>query len=245
MARKKNSPLQSSLFSVDGKPEYKQKNTAPRKSTPPEDTKKDKKSSPKRLKSAAAANTQKSIVKWEDPNGEKQPLHAKVIGRKTNPKKGDSWAFLGWVLEFTMFDYSTNKAYRWTWRDSEALAMLSKNKRSLFVTRMVEQRGDDWETPPSVKKVKHLFETWSKKKAHLKWSATVEDLPDIIDDFEPMSIKYWSDKYSDDPLGQVYFHEFEPETDIKMGLNLTKSFPKPKPLAINVIGCKITSRGIE
>lgn len=209
-----------------------------------------------------------AIVKWKPPNksakktkkrhktqtdipAQLKGVQGAIAGRKDTLKGGvskpvhASWSFLGWVLEFTLFDYVSNKVYRWTWRESEALAMLARDNHSLFITRMAEHAGESWETPPSVKKVKKLFETWSKKKAHLKWSATVEDLPEIIPDFEPMSIKYWSDKYSDDPIGQVYFHEFEPDTGIKMGLNLTKHFPKPKPIAIHVIGCRITHRGIE
>jgi hypothetical protein len=167
------------------------------------------------------------------------------VDKKSTSKPIGSFSFLGWVLEFTVYCHSEEKAIRWTWRDSEALAMLSNDSKSLFITRMVENIEEPESAPRTVKKVKKLFETWSKKRQRLQWSATVEDVPAINPDFEPMSIKYWSDKYKDDPLGQVYYHEFEQDSGIQTGFNLFKNFPKEKPIAIKVIGCKITGRGIE
>jgi hypothetical protein len=243
---------QATLFEKSGAPAY---IPGPAKARAP--SKKVQKKAPKLLPKKATVAAAGSIVKWEPSAAQQKEPQRAVNTATAKPSRGGghkqstlkpvgpAWSFLGWVLEFTMFDYVTNKAYRWTWREPEALAMLSNDPRSLFITKMQEQTGEKWETPPNVKKVKKLFEQWSKKKAHLKWVATVEDIPDIINDFEPMSVKYWSDKYSDDPMGQVYYHEFEPNSGIEMGLNLSKNFPKPKPLAIKVLGCRITHRGIE
>jgi hypothetical protein len=174
-----------------------------------------------------------------------KPYKKRISRLKKTKKNLKPYGFLGWVLEFTFYDPTLDKAIRYKWTKASALAMLSNNANSLFITKMIELPGQEWETPKSVKKVKKLFETWAKKTARLSWQATVEDVPKINQNLIPLSITYWSDKYKEDTLGQIYYHEFDEKDLIRMGLDLKINYPTEKPIAIIIKGCKITKRGIE
>lgn len=156
-------------------------------------------------------------------------------------KLKEAYAFLGWCLEFCAAD--DEKIYKWQWKPNAALGIFSNNKNELFISRMVEKSTDDFEPPPKVRASKKIFETWSKKMVRKQWVATVESKPKIIAGLEPVSITYWSDKYKNDPMGDVYFHEFDP--GLEFGFEKKRNLDKETPCALLVRGCKITARGIE
>jgi hypothetical protein len=155
-----------------------------------------------------------------------------------------TFSFLGWVLQITFSNEDNGEVCQFDFSEKNALAMLTCNSKRLFCSKMKE-KNKNAVAGRNKKNAETLYRIWSQKSLEKEWIAEVEDKPNLDSNLKPISIKYWSDKYDQDPNGAVYFHEFGNSKKIKMGVSMKKSKIKKKPIAIIIEGCKLTKRGIE